>query len=217
MREPDVSEIATTPPARNKAGQSPEAKNARATLSDIPTIPPPRAHRNNTPLHTARNKISATARPPQREQRRTYHRPARFQPLDSLRWWLIRPGHIESLIWTGAIILLITFTGLIVYITLLSTGAPTNISSSPPGIDSTLPAPCDTAAKSKNCTVVSNSASNGLKLIVFNDRPFMTGGSIHVRGQGFRPRSYITLLHDDNRPCEPGKLRTDEHGQFNVT
>lgn len=202
-QQPDISEVSTLPP--RPARRATPTKHFRAFLSTIPTIPPPQKRPSISP-----------PTPDKPLPQHAEHEP-RFNPLDSLRWWLVRPGRIESLCWIAGTILLFSITSLLFYVTLLSTGV-LHTGPTPQAKNMVMLMPCATPlgqdTTGNNC--ISASASNGLQLIIFNDGPFMTGGGVHVQGQGFQPRGNVTLLHDNNQPCEPGTLQADPHGMFTI-
>jgi hypothetical protein len=124
----DLSKISTTPPRRKRTTHETD------TPSNVPTMPPP-AHllHRHTPLPAVNEPVAAQLARGQRAANYRTRSTKRFRPLDGLRWWLVRPGHIESLCWTGGLLLLFTLSCFCFYFVMASTSSltPTVASSRP--------------------------------------------------------------------------------------
>ncbi len=128
-------------------------------------------------------------------------------PLDRLRWWLLRPGHIEFVLWLGGTILLMGITLALLFATALSLWTPS-------GQQST-----STPAGSANTTGHSSTASTtpGVALTLENKGPLLPGQALQLHGQGFGANGTIALSHDQNLPCQPDAVVADEHGSFTAS
>jgi hypothetical protein len=121
------------PPVRTNRSVQP----ALAGIDEFDTLPP----LNGTPvrpaetareLRTARTSRSASRQAFSSSQQSYRHVPAPrkgFHPLDSLRWWLLRPGHIEFLLWVTGSLLLFSITFFLLLATTLSVLMPNTASS----------------------------------------------------------------------------------------
>lgn len=148
---------------------------------------------------------------PSRERKQT----PQMQPLDHLRWWLLHPGRLEGLLWMGGtlLLLLVTFSFLIVTAVSLSWIAPGTQGSSVSSLTTT-----DTNPTSVPTMIT----THGLTLILENAGPIVPGQIIQLRGQGFSPRGQITFVDENKQPLTvqgnpSNAVQADEHGTFAVT
>lgn len=133
-----------------------------------------------------------------------------LNPLDRVRWWLLKPGRIEFLLWlVGTILLIVGSLALLLATSLsfgwLAIGPLSRFSSS----NNAHPLP----------TVVTYP---GLKLTLLDKEPFLPGQSIHLRGQGFTPHGDVFFTYDHMQPLtSQGNMsamaRADAHGVLSVT
>jgi hypothetical protein len=132
-------------PARPASGQSRliaqrdrSVQPALAGIDEFDTMPP----LNGTsvrPVETARpsrsaktSQTSSRLAASSRKQSYRHTPPPRkgFHPLDSFRWWLLRPGHIEFLLWVTGSLLLFSITFFLLLATTLSLLMPGTTTSS---------------------------------------------------------------------------------------
>lgn len=129
-------------------------------------------------------------------------------PADRVRWWLLRPGHMEFALWIGGTILLMVVT------VALMLAAAVSLFWAPSHPTAALPAnSVHTTATSKS--PVANSTN--MTLLLNGSGPFVAGQPLGLRGQGFMPGTKITLSHDQGQPCQPDSVQADKHGAFSVT
>src|SRR2546429_736150 len=55
-----------------------------------------------------------------RSRRKHPHMAVSLNPIDRVRWWLLRPGHIEFVLWLGGTILLVAVTCMLLLVTVFS-------------------------------------------------------------------------------------------------
>jgi len=128
-------------------------------------------------------------------------------PADRLRWWLLRPGHIEFALWIGGTILLMVVTAALLLATTVS------LFWSSPHLATTQASSASTAAISS-----SPAGNTTTRTLILNESgPLVVGQALHLRGQGFTPRATIRLTHDQGQPCQPGSVQADTRGTFSVT
>lgn len=142
-----------------------------------------------------------------------------LNPLDNLRWWLLRPGRMEFLLWLCGTLLLIGVTCVLLLAAAFSfewitpgfqggttfTSAPNN----KPGVSPT----ATSGSPSKTAVPSVTLMDKGLLL---------PGRFIHLRGQGFSPRGKVTFSYDNNQPLldqsgHPSVVQTDAQGKFTAT
>ncbi|HEY1354435.1 MAG TPA: hypothetical protein VGF67_32900, partial [Ktedonobacteraceae bacterium] len=209
--EPGVqeSQAAETPAARSAdlegpgralvpAGARPPL--ALAGIDEIDTVPEagPDASSALQPLAAERRpgRIGATswrAGPPHAAQQLAPHgararsvRTRRFSPLDRTRWWLLRPGHIEFLLWLAGSVLLFGITFLFLLSLVLSAllpGAP---------VGGNFPR----SNASGSSSVATPPVTGGIRLELAGSATLASGSELHLLGQGFRPSSQITFWLD---------------------
>jgi len=129
-------------------------------------------------------------------------------PADRVRWWLLRPGHIEFVLWIGGTILLMIVTVAL----LLATAV--NLFWGVPGLATTA------LTQGANTTSISGSPAGNtttMTLILNESSPLVAGQALRLRGQDFTPHAAITLTHDQGQPCQPDSTRADAQGAFSVT
>ena len=131
-----------------------------------------------------------------------------LNPLDRLRWWLLKPGRIEFLLWLVGTVLLVAGSLAFLLATSLSFGW---LTVGQPGRS-----PSSTHALP---TVVTYP---GLKLTLLDRGPFLPGQHIHLRGQGFTPHGDIFFTYDQMQPVTsrgnaPAMAQADARGTFSIT
>lgn len=129
-------------------------------------------------------------------------------PADRVRWWLLRPGHMEFALWIGGTILLMVVTATLLLATTVS------LFWASPHPNAT------TGANSTRTTSISSSPAGSTtnRTFILNESgPLVAGQALHLRGQGFTPRATIRLTHDQGQPCQPGSAQADARGAFSVT
>ena len=147
------------------------------------------------------------ARPSHRRRKR------RFNPLDRTRWWLLRPGHIEFLLWTAGSILLFGITFLLLLATVLSAMIP--------GLQGSGNFPTSTVKASVASPVTTLAASNNLRLALSGKASLLPGAEMRLQGTGFHPQSKVIFLLDGRLPLldqhgQAASLQTDAAGRFGV-
>jgi hypothetical protein len=135
-----------------------------------------------------------------------------LNPLDQVRWWLLKPRSIEFILWLAGTILLVSMSLALLLATCLSFGWLTigpfgRFSSSSSNNLHPLP------------TIVTYS---GLKLVLVEKGPFLPGQSIHLHGEGFTPGGDIFFTYDRmQRFSTPGDMasmaQVDAHGAFTIS
>jgi hypothetical protein len=140
-----------------------------------------------------------------RQRRRT----RRFSPLDRTRWWLLRPGHIEFLLWLLGSVLLFSITFLLLLATVLSLMVPGRPTSG------NLPSSANPA------TSLPTPASGVLHVALAGKAELLPGGEFYLAGRGFRPRSQVVFLLDGRWPLldqqgHAASVSTGADGRFAV-
>ncbi len=133
-----------------------------------------------------------------------------LNPLDRLRWWLLKPGRIEFLLWLVGTVLLVAGSLALLLATSLSFGwlmVGQQGRSPSSGTTHSLP------------TVVTYP---GLKLTLLDSGPFLPGQNIQLRGQGFTPHGDIFFTYDQMQPLTlpghaPAMAQADARGTFSMT
>jgi hypothetical protein len=137
-----------------------------------------------------------------------------FHPLDSARWWLLRPGRLEFILWLGGTLLLIGVTCLLLLVSALSFQW---FSPTAPG------SPFASSASGDN--------AQQHNIIPRGDNPIFTlagtssitpGQSFQLDGHGFKPSLMITFYFDGkvsllNSNHRQAWVRTDARGSFQTT
>lgn len=137
------------------------------------------------------------------------HQQEHFHLLDHLRWWLLRPGHIEFLLWLLGSILLLGMTLLLLLATVMSM----NTSQTPRW--GNLPNSATASATG------STPAGSPLNLKLLGNSRLQPGSELQLQGQGFQPRSTVTFLLDGHWPLldhssHAASLQVDASGNFTV-
>ncbi len=219
-RLPRVDEIDTVPPHVSPARD----------IDQIDTLPPGHGQGQraliiaprNVPAETGSRSWtagaasgSASAQLIMRSSRRKRaQRVETFNPLDRTRWWLLRPGRIEFILWLGGTLLLIGVTCLLLLVSALSFQwimpfAPAN--------------PLATSANGNNAQqhrVLPTGTDPSLALSYSN--VLLPGQSIQLRGQGFKPSIMVAFYFDGkysllNQNNQPAWVRADARGTFEST
>jgi hypothetical protein len=214
-RLPRVDEIDTMPPQLSPARD----------IDQIDTIPPGQGHTQRALIpapRTAPGEIgsqswtagSASGSPSaqliMRSTRRKHLQVATFNPVDRTRWWLLRPGRIEFILWLGGTLLLIGMTCLLLLVSALSFQwiAPF--------------APSSTLSRSAGNSDTQHSVSpagTGPIIMLSDSTPLVLGQSFGLRGQGFKPSSLVTFYFDNkfsllNQSHLSASTHTDARGKF---
>lgn len=124
-----------------------------------------------------------------RKRRKSSHLAVSLNPIDRLRWWLLRPGRIEFVLWLGGTILLVAVTCVLLFITAFSFEwiTPGSVNSA-----TTNTSAATTGSGQQSTTV----ATSKLVLTLIDKGPILPGQSIDLRGQGFSPLGHIRFLFD---------------------
>jgi hypothetical protein len=139
-----------------------------------------------------------------RDRSKRPHIGVSLNPIDRLRWWLLRPGHIEFILWLGGTVLLVAVSCVLLFVTAFSFEWIT------PGFNS--PASTNTFGTSpisgQQSTVV---VTPKMVLIRIDKGPILPGQPIQLRGEGFSPYGHIRFMFD-------GTLQLfDQNGQSSST
>jgi hypothetical protein len=198
----NIDEIDTVPEAGQGASRalqlsSPEKKAVPVDAASWTVSP-----RSTTSLAA---RFIASRAPVRRRRRR------RFSPLDRTRWWLLRPGHIEFLLWLIGSILLFGITFLLLLAIVLSVMLPGTQAGG------NFPRPNSTASSGAATPAV----TAGLRLQLAGSTTLASGAELRLQGQGFRPLSRITFWLDGRWPLldphgRPASVQADANGRFTV-
>ena len=124
-----------------------------------------------------------------RSKRKNPYIAVSLNPFDRLRWWLLRPGHIEFVLWLVGTILLVAVTCILLFVTAFSFEWIT-----PGFINPALTNASGTSTKpEQQATVI---ATPEMVLIRTDTGPVLPGQLIGLHGQGFSPHGHITFLFD---------------------
>lgn len=136
-----------------------------------------------------------------------------LNPFDSVRWWLLRPGRIEFILWLGGTILLISVTCILLLVTAFSLNWIT------PGLRSNIASSSSlTSPSSQGHVLPTVTDTPGLVLTLLDKGPFLPGQSIHVHGQGFTHNGKVDFTLDSPQlPSNPVSVTADPHGAFTTT
>lgn len=149
-----------------------------------------------------------------RSRSKRHHRSLALHPLDHVRWWLLRPGRIEFMLWLGGTILLVGVTCALLLISAFSCawfipGLPGGLAS----INSASP-----AGHGRTAIIT----SPGLSLLLLDRGAFSPGQPIRLQGAGFTPLGPVTFTLDGVQPLldqngKPGGVQADNQGIFTAT
>jgi hypothetical protein len=142
-----------------------------------------------------------------------------LNPLDNLRWWLLRPGRMEFLLWLCGTLLLIGVTCVLLLTAAFSFEWIT------PGFHSGTTytsAPNNNPRGSPTGASGSSSRSVVPSLTLMDKGPLLPGHFIHLRGQGFSRHGQVTFTYDNDQPLldqsgQPNMVRVDSQGKFTAT
>jgi hypothetical protein len=124
-----------------------------------------------------------------RSKRKHPHVAVSFNPIDRVRWWLLRPGHLEFILWLGGTVLLVVVTCVLLLVTAFSFEWV-----NPGFINATMTNTTGTSTgPAQQSSVV---AKSELILIRIDKGPILQGQSIGLRGQGFTPHGHVSFLFD---------------------
>ncbi len=136
-----------------------------------------------------------------------------FTPLDRTRWWLLRPGHIEFVLWTAGSLLLFGVTFVILLATVLSVMLP--------GVQASGNFPNSDARTEQTTPVSSPATSAGVHLTLSGRTSLVPGEEIRLLGTGFQPQSVVVFLLDGHLALldqhgQAASAHTDKSGRFAV-
>lgn len=139
--------------------------------------------------------------------------PRSFHLLDRWRWWILRPGRIEFLLWLLGSLLLFSLTFLLLLASVFSTTLPERQASG------NLPI---SATSNLAATATTPAVASDLRLALHSTASLAPGAQIQIQGQGFRPHSKVIFLLDNRWPLldqqqQAAWTRADVAGRFSVT
>jgi hypothetical protein len=148
-------------------------------------------------------------------KRKKSHRAISLNPVDRIRWWLLRPGRIEFVLWLGGTILLVCVTCVLLLVTAFSFEwlTPEFMNASSTNM------PGSSAGSQEQATVPANGR---MTLTRVDNGPLFPGQPIRLHGQGFSPHGHIIFLFDGAQPLldKNGKsdsTQADAGGEFTTT
>jgi hypothetical protein len=204
-RLPNVEEVDTLPPGHGHAQRA-----LIPAQQAIPLAAPAQGAPRSWTAGSASGSPSAQliVRPARRKH---LQQAARFNPLDRTRWWLLRPGRIEFILWLGGTLLLVGVTCLLLLVSALSFQwivpfAPASSFSTNAGNNN---------AQQRGVS----SDATGPIIMISDANSLVPGQSFQMRGQGFKPSSLITFYCDGEYPLFdqshlPASARADAQGRF---
>jgi len=150
-----------------------------------------------------------------RSKRKDPHAAISLNPIDRVRWWLLRPGHIEFVLWLGGTILLVGVTCVLLFVTAFSFEwiTPGFIGSASTNTTGT-----STGTEQQTTGV----AIHAMVLIRTDTGPVLPGQSIGLRGQGFSPHGHIRFLFDGTQQLfdqngQSASTQANAQGVFSTT
>lgn len=148
--------------------------------------------------------------------KKTRQRSFIFNPFDGIRWWLLRPGRLEFILWLAGTILLISVTCVLLLATAFSFQWIT------PGLPGIPPASNSVSTAPGTHPVSTIVSSPGLDFTLLDNGPLLPGQPVHLHGKGFTPRGHVDFTYDGMHPLldengQPGSTQADAHGVFTVT
>ncbi len=136
------------------------------------------------------------------------HAQAHFRaPGDRLRWWLLKPGRIEFILWIVGTLLLMTITLSLLFAAAIS------LAWIVPGQHKAVPT---VPVRSNSYPGSGPGSSSSMKLTLIGTNSPVPGVSLSMQGQGFTQLGTIMLTHDQNQPCSPNSIKADTLGTFTV-
>lgn len=218
-----IADLDTVPPSMLPGAVRTRKLTAELDIAELPTVPTKKA-----PLHQGRSIFVLLslfyARYQEKKSLRQKSYTLHFNILDRVRWWLLSPGRLEFLLWLCGTVVLLVITMALLFMTILSfagarsgpaTFSPTDTSAGDmgTGLCSTL---LSQHTGMTNCVVATTMSSDGLQLAMFNQGPFVAGGTVHIEGRGFAKRSELEFTHDNHLACQPAHVLTNQQGMFNA-
>ncbi len=185
----------------------------------VPGEPPSRALQlvRPEPRELAVNAASWTADPSSVTslvaRSRRHRSPRDFNPLDRARWWLLRPGHIEFLLWLAGSVLLFGLTFLLLLATVLNLILPGG---------GNLPNSAASSFRGSQTGVMTPATSSQPHLALLSKATLSPGAGFRLQGQGFRPHSRVAFLLDGRWPLldqhrQAASVLADPSGRFTVS
>ncbi len=155
------------------------------------------------------------------QQQQAYKQNFAQRKLDHLRWWLLGPGRIEALFWSGGVVLLLAITTIMMLTVTLGLVTPSDHLPARTTSQASI-ALCHASmsqiyraqATSNGC--VSIATDSGIKAIMFNGSFIVSNSAVYLSGQGFSTGGTIDFMHDAHIPCTPASTQADTHGDFSV-
>jgi hypothetical protein len=143
-----------------------------------------------------------------RGRRKSHQMGFSLNPIDRLRWWLLRPGRIEFILWLGGTVLLVAVTCVLLFVTAFSFEWIT------PGVYNQTSAfsSGSTNGDGSQSTII---ASSKLVLIRLDKGPILPGQSIELHGEGFSHSAHVRFLFDGNQQLfdQNGRASTQANAQ----
>jgi hypothetical protein len=231
---PAIDELATLPPPRKEMSTvqkdaglfvpqlSPIASVSPATVESILS----KRAAESTSWTTAQGKDSWLAQ--RVASKKGDSKRKRFNPLDSLRWWLLYPGRIEFLLWLNGAVVLVVITFLLFFATTLSMGwlniggaknSSNGMQHAHASATQLAPAqtPCTASNANKPQCRSTTVSSSGLQLTLVDNNVLYANTPIYLHGQGFSANGTIALTYDAQLPCHPNITQTDAYGTFSLS
>ncbi len=148
---------------------------------------------------------------------RDWRKQLAFNPLDRLRWWLLRPGRIEFMFWLSGTLLLILVTGALLFMLAFSFQGTGGVAGGEGGPAKTAQSSGTTTAQAQRHGTLSS-----LQVAFTTRDPYYPGGNVGVRGQGFSHNNKVSFTLDGSYSIQgkDGKTaiaRTDAKGSFSET
>jgi len=148
------------------------------------------------------------------ERSKSARRRRLLNPIDSVRWWLLYPGRMESILWLGGTILLLTVTFIFLFVTAIS------LSWIMPGQNTSISTLNN--AGSNAASTATSFANGGLALSLLNTGPIEPGQVLHLGGQGFSRHGRVVFTDEKNRQMliqgsQTTSVQADARGAFTVT
>lgn len=221
-RLPDIDEIDTQPPSALRqprayplpVSQRPAAQEStsRALVAIQPNQAIEPQDAASWTAGAASN--SAYARMIAGNARGDWRKQLAFNPLDRLRWWLLRPGRIESLLWLSGTILLMLVTGAMLFALAFSFQGTANITN--------LTAKSATSSNNTGGQARAKATPPPLQVVLTTPGPYAPGEYVDVRGQGFSPHNRVSFKLDglytiQDKHGNTALFPTDGRGTFGGT
>src|SRR6266581_2837409 len=160
---------------------------------------------------------------------RQYRHTASFHGLDHVRWWLLHPGRIESLLWFGGTMLLMVVTFVLLLATAVSLSwvtpdfQPQSSLTSPfqSGPTSTVSSGSGNDGNTSHANKPTVVTMNGLTLTLLSSGPLVAGQPIHLQGKDFTARGTVLFTNEKGQPVldinsQSSVIEVDTQGGFNA-